>query len=508
VNDEPVAGRRAGPLPIAVALLSAGMLVTVAIHPYDPFGGRQLVDGVTLAAFVAAAWLALERHRSSRDPHALLVGTGLAIVAAQTALFATYATAVGRPETPAWEGRPYPSLTWTWAWVLAGVCFLLAVPWWERRGRPPIRPVVVGVTAAATLLGGDLVLAAARKAFGTVNGSELRTDAPFAHATWLHWALALVAIALLVSAARREWRVARDRTSVHRWLAAAWMPACAAIALYLAWPVQFRPLLIPGAVLPSLAAGVAFGGFVVSGGAEATRMRRVTDHAQRITGGRSEIASMIAHELRGPVTTVKGLATTGARHYDSLGDAERQEFFELIDQESRRLLRIVDETSAALKIDAGTITYDIRPEDLDVVLADAVRRAELGEHDVRVTAEPDVRIPLDRLRLVETLTHLLENAAHFSPGDRSIEMNGRRDGAAVVIEIVDRGPGIAPEHRERAFEKFAQFRPIGYEEVPGTGLGLFICRSHVLAHGGDISVEDPPEGGTMLRIRLPTEGNG
>jgi signal transduction histidine kinase len=90
-------------------------------------------------------------------------------------------------------------------------------------------------------------------------------------------------------------------------------------------------------------------------------MRRVTDRAQEITGGRAEIASMIAHELRGPVTTVKGLATTGARHYDSLGDPEKKEFFELIDQEARRLLHIVDETSMALKIDAGTLSYDIRP---------------------------------------------------------------------------------------------------------------------------------------------------
>jgi signal transduction histidine kinase len=509
VNEEPVERARVlSPVLAGAGLVSAAMLATVAIHPYDPFGGRQLVDGFTLATFLAAGWLALARHRSSGDPHALLVGVGFLILAAQTALFAGYATAVGRPATPAWEGRPFPSLAWTWAWALAALSFLLAVPWWERRGRPPIRPAAVAATAAGALLGGDLLLAVARKGFGTVNESQLRTDGPFAHATWLHWVLSAFAVGLLLAAARRERRTAHDRTSVHHWLTAAWLPACAAIALYLAWPVEFRPLLIPGAVLPSLTAAIVFAAFVSSGGAEASRMRRATDRADRITGGRAEIASMIAHELRGPVTTVKGLATTGARHYDSLGDPEKQEFFELIDQESRRLLHIVDETSAALKIDAGTITYDIRPENLEIVLADALRKADVGEHDVQVEGDPEIRIPLDRLRLSETLTQLLENAAHFSPAEQPIVVRSRRDGASVLIEVVDRGPGIASEHRERAFEKFAHFRPAGYEEVPGTGLGLFICRSHVLAHGGAISVVDPPEGGTMLRISLPTEGNG
>ena len=508
MSDAPTAAPRANASVIAAGLVTVAVLTTVSVHPYDPYGGRQLVDGFALAAFSGTACLALARHRTSRDPHALLVGTGFAILAAQTALFAGYATAVGRPATPAWEGRPYPSLAWTWAWVLAALCFLLAVPWWERRGRPPIRPVVVAAVAAGALLGGDLVLALARKAFGTVNESALRTDGPFAHATWLHWLLSIAVAGLLAAAWHRERRAAPDPESVHGWLPAAWLPAVGAIVLYLAWPVQFRPLLIPGAVLPALAAAIAFAGFVVSGGAEASRMRRATDRAREITGGRAEIASMIAHELRGPVTTVKGLAATGARHVDSLGDPEKKEFFELIGQESRRLLHIVDETSVALKIDAGTITYAIQIEDLALVVADGVGKAEPGDHEVVLDAEPDVRIPLDRLRITETVTQLVENAAHFSPAQEPIVVRARREGRSAVIEVQDRGPGIPEEHRDRAFERFARFRPRGYEEVPGTGLGLFICRAHVLELGGEISVEDPPEGGTMLRIRLPTEGKG
>jgi len=508
VSDASRARVRASPLLVAAGVVTVALLATIGVHPYDPFGGRQLVDGFALAAFLATACLALARHHSTRDPHALLVGTGFAILAGQTALFAGYSTAFGRADNPAWEASPFPSLAWIWAWVLAGLCFLLAVPWWERRGRPPIRPLMVAAIAAGALVGGDLVLLVARRSFGTVTGSALRVDAPFAHATWLHRLLTICAAGLLLAAWQRERRPAPDPESVHGWLPAAWLVAAGGLVLYLAWPVQFRPLLIPGAVLLPLAAVIAFAGFVASGGVATSRMRRVTDRAQEITGGRAEIASMIAHELRGPVTTVKGLATTGARHYDSLGDPEKREFFELIDQEARRLLHIVDETSMALKIDAGTLSYDIRPEDLAVVVADGARKAEAGDHPLEVETEPEVRLPLDRLRVTETVSQLVENAAHFSPAEAPIAVRARRDGASVLIDVQDAGPGIASKHRDLVFERFAHVRPPGYEEVSGTGLGLFICRAHIRAHGGEISIEDPPGGGTILRIRLPMEGDG
>lgn len=494
---------------VAAGIVTAGMLLTVVVHPYEPFGGRQLVDGFALAAFAGTAALALARHRGTRDPHALLVGTGFAVLAAQTLLFAGSAVAADRPWDPAWGGRPFPSLGWIWSWTLAAGCFLLACPWWERRGRPPLRPGAVLALAAAALAGGDLLLTLTRTRFASVERSLLGAGEPFGRTTWLHWVLGLAAIGLLAVAGHRE-RVTSSRgpDTDHAWLAAAWIVALGAVVLYLAWPVQFRPVLIPGAILPPLTAGLAFTGFLVSGRAETSQMRRATDRAQEITEGRAEIASMIAHELRGPVTTVKGLATTGARHAESLSDVEKREFFELIDQESRRLLHIVDETSTALKLDAGTVSYDVRPENLAVVVAEGADRAGHDGHPLTVEAEPDVLVPLDRLRITQTVTQIVENAANFSPVGAPILVRARREGHLAVIDVVDRGPGIAAEDRVRAFERFAQFRPKGYEEVPGTGLGLFICRAHVLAHGGTISIEDPPEGGTMLRISLPLEGNG
>jgi signal transduction histidine kinase len=507
VDDVTAEHPSATPVLLAAAIVTAGMLTTLVVHPYAPFGGRQLVDGFTLAAFIGTAALAFIRHRDTGDPHALLVGAGFAVLSAQTFLFAGASVAADRPWSPAWENRPVPSLGWMWAWTLAAVCFLLAIPWWERRGRAPLRVGVVLALAAAALAAGDLLLALTRARFAAVEGAAFTAGEPFGRTTWLHWTLGITAAVLLGVAGHRERVAARGRDTDHAWLGAAWIVAVGALVLYLAWPVQFRPLLIPGAILPPIAAGLVFTGFLVSERAEISRMRRATDRAQEITGGRAEIASTIAHELRGPVATVKGLATTGARHADTLSDAEKTEFFELIDQESRRLLRIVDETSIALKVDAGTISYDVRPENLAVVVTEGADRAGHQGHPLTVEAEPGVLVPLDRMWMTQTVTQIVENAANFSPAGAPILVRARGEGSVGVIEVLDGGPGIAAEDRERAFERFAHLRPKGYEQVPGTGLGLFICRAHVLAHGGTISIEGRAEGGTMLRIDLPMEGN-
>ncbi len=77
---------------------------------------------------------------------------------------------------------------------------------------------------------------------------------------------------------------------------------------------------------------------------------------------------------------------------------------------------------------------------------------------------------------------------------------------SAVIEVTDEGPGIPAAQREEVFQRFTRWRPRGYEEQPGNGLGLFICRGLVAEHQGEMSVEDGPDGGTMLRVRLPLEG--
>jgi len=221
-------------------------------------------------------------------------------------------------------------------------------------------------------------------------------------------------------------------------------------------------------------------------------------------GRRADLTSKIGHELKNPVMSVKGLASSGIRLYPSMSDDERLEFFRLIDVEANRLKLIADEISTALRIDAGQISYHVRDEDLGALVQEVAWRSPSGQHAMVVEVEDGLTAPLDRTRLSEVIVHLLDNASKFSPPDAPIEVRAYRspEGDAVV-EVADRGPGIPAEHREDVFGEFTEWRPPGYEETPGAGLGLFICRAYLKAMAGRIDIEDERDRGTMLRVTLP-----
>lgn len=221
---------------------------------------------------------------------------------------------------------------------------------------------------------------------------------------------------------------------------------------------------------------------------------------------RAELVSMVSHELRGPISTIKGLAVTTRTYYDQLPDEEKREFLELIEQESDRMLEIVKQASLAMKLSAGVLSMQTAPADLAAIVREGVGAAGLGD-DRRVDLElGDVTVAGDRTHLVEIVRQIVQNAGEYSPAAEPIAIRLTTEGDDAVLTVEDRGPGIPEDRREHVFTTFPHWRPAGYEEVQGTGLGLFISKGIVAEHGGEISIEDGPGGGTMLRIRLPREG--
>jgi signal transduction histidine kinase len=222
--------------------------------------------------------------------------------------------------------------------------------------------------------------------------------------------------------------------------------------------------------------------------------------------GRAEIASKLAHEIRGPVSTLRGLASTALVHYDGLSDEERREFLGLIRHEAERLEATVEQIAIALRLDAGSLRFDIVRQDLVGPVRAAVASVDVGEHPLDVEVPAELEAPFDAKHVATVVGQVVRNAAVYSPADAPISITLRRDGSDVLLEVVDRGPGVPPERREEVFERFTGWRPVGYEAVPGPGLGLFIARAIVEHHGGTISITDGPQGGTMLGVRLPLEG--
>jgi len=239
---------------------------------------------------------------------------------------------------------------------------------------------------------------------------------------------------------------------------------------------------------------------------QSTRLRRASDRATEVMEGRAEIASIVAHDVRGPAGTIRSVAGSLRTSYERLGDAERLEFVGMIEQESLRLLRVADQMSLGLKTDAGTLSFTRTDRDLEGPILQGLHEAEVGQREVRLALEPELHAPVDERWLAEAVRQGLDNAMKFTSTDQRIDLRSRTDGTVALIEIEDQGPGIPDEMREQVFEKFCRWRPVGYEDRPGSGLGLFIVRSIAREHGGDAAVVPVAAGGTILQIRLPLEG--
>lgn len=496
---------RATLLVVAGLIVGVAGIATIGVHAHWSPDGRATSDAVLAAFCLATGGVGFTRYRSTGDTHPLFVSVGLSAVAVQTVIFDQH-WILSDAYSP-WEGLAFPALGWFATWLVAAIGFVLARPWWDRRGRKPLRaPLVLG-SAFGALLFVDLTLILFRHSLSRAKNVDLRRDAAFSLTSPLLWILGGAVVALLLVAAWREWKSGGDVRSPHPWLAAAWTIAAAGQFVLLARPISYRPLLLPSDALLPLASVLALVAFLAPQRAEASRARRATDRAQEVMGGRAEIAAMISHEVRGPVSTIRGLAGTALSHYDRLSDDERRELLGLIEQESRHLLSTVTQASTALKVDAATVSYDIRAHDLGAAVREGIAAADIGAHPVAVDlAEGEGEVAFDLRWIIEAVRQLVDNAAKFSPPDAPIDVTTRIENSGATIEVVDRGPGIPPERRDDVFDKYPNWRPDGYEQASGSGLGLFLVRGIVDAHKGEVRIVDVPGGGTMLRVRIPMEG--
>lgn len=228
---------------------------------------------------------------------------------------------------------------------------------------------------------------------------------------------------------------------------------------------------------------------------------------------RSEFLGIVSHELKTPLTAIKGSAATVLGSKRTFDPDETRELFEIIDEQADRLRDLVDNLLDMTRIEAGRLSVTLEPIDLHSIIEEA--RGALARsgnaRDIEIAFPADMPLVKgDRRRITQVFSNLLSNAAKFSPSTSPIRLEITRDsGTHLKVAIRDHGRGIAKEKLPHLFRKFSQVHPDSRGKSVGTGLGLAICKGIVEAHGGRIWAESEGEGkGSTFLFTVPTAPDG
>jgi signal transduction histidine kinase len=224
----------------------------------------------------------------------------------------------------------------------------------------------------------------------------------------------------------------------------------------------------------------------------------------RLDRERSDLVATVAHELRSPLTGVKGFVQALLNRWDLLNDEQKKLMLTTVAADSDRLSRLIAELLDIARIDTGRLQLYPRPSDavaltgrvVDSVAAGTSRPIELTVAD----GVPEVLVDPDKL--TQVVTNLVENAVRHGEGTVRVGLapaDRAPDGPGVRLTVEDQGEGISPELRRRVFTKFWTSGRGG-----GSGLGLYLVHGLVRAHGGTVAIEDADGGGARIVVLLPT----
>jgi DNA-binding response OmpR family regulator/signal transduction histidine kinase len=221
---------------------------------------------------------------------------------------------------------------------------------------------------------------------------------------------------------------------------------------------------------------------------------------------RAEFLGTVSHELRAPLTSIKGSAATLMRTPSALDAAETQQFLRIIDKQADHILDLIGELLDAARIDAGVLSVSPESSDMAVLLDRVVGVFQSGgaRSNLQIDLPPDLpRALADRRRVEQVLTNLLTNAARHSPESSAIRVSAALEGVHVAISVADDGVGVSAERLPYLFRRFFRSESDEQEGV-GAGLGLAVCKGIVEAHGGRIRAEsDGPGRGATFTFTLP-----
>ncbi len=227
---------------------------------------------------------------------------------------------------------------------------------------------------------------------------------------------------------------------------------------------------------------------------------RGTEARDRAEREHADLIATVAHELRSPLTGIKGFTATLLAKWDRFSEDQRRLMLEAVDSDADRLTRLIAELLDVARIDAGRLELRRVPTDLSGLVRKRVEaRVVAGVDASRFALNASEDLPevwVDPDKMGQVLDNLIENALRH--GDGTITLTVRQDPDGLVMSVADQGPGIPPGRAHRIFGRFWKGSDRG-----GTGLGLYVVNGIVEGHGGRIALVPPPEGGARFVVVLP-----
>lgn len=219
---------------------------------------------------------------------------------------------------------------------------------------------------------------------------------------------------------------------------------------------------------------------------------------------RNEFLGMVTHELKTPLASVKGAVAMLQGSFDALSEEEKRDLLRVADEQSDRMRELIDNLLDMSRIRSGALNVEPVPTDVAGTIRGVVS-AIAGAVEHKIEIDVDDGLPLvhaDGRRIEQVLTNLISNAVKYSTSNRPITVSARRHDHHVFFTVTDRGRGLSPHDLPLIFRKFSRIEPEA--GIPGSGLGLAVCKGIIEAHGGRIWVESEGEGkGAAFSFSLP-----
>jgi signal transduction histidine kinase len=225
---------------------------------------------------------------------------------------------------------------------------------------------------------------------------------------------------------------------------------------------------------------------------------------------KTQILSTATHELKTPLTSIVGYIDRILLRRDKVGplNERQQHYLETVQKNAHRLKALVDDLLDVSRIEAGSLELTLLELDVRYEIIDAIQlmQNQIGEKEIHLALNISAdlgQIKADRLRFCQVISNLLSNACKYSPVGAAITVTAREASGQVQIDVADTGMGISEEDQARIFTKFFRADNSSTREVSGTGLGLYITKHLIEAHGGNIWVESQLGKGTIFHFTWP-----